>query len=110
MAMSIRNLFGSYFHEEWGIEYQNSWKEAVVDYLKTSGIVELSSTYDSILSLLARADIQELHDEGIAELLDQEFHLCVDPREAGMSYRNWLRSIADLLKEKIEIEKGSGKT
>lgn len=84
--------FAGYFHEDFRLEYASA-EDAIVGFMTGQGSAAVADTVVDIDSLLAAS----FDESKLDELWMSEFGGNYDPREDGMTYREWFAHVRDLL-------------
>jgi hypothetical protein len=94
---ALANFFSSYFHEDWPCEAETP-TQVVQAYLGTASPSDAARLRAAIIGFLAR----ERDNAALEKKLMPELGCYYLPSADGLSARDWLLSVADLLTTKAE--------
>jgi hypothetical protein len=94
---TLKKFFSAYFHQDWEYEADTP-SEVVLDFLHDATAASVVRLRNAILSYVEDNEIIE------EEALDTEFGCEYLPSSEGLTPKEWLLSIAELLKTKVDSD------
>jgi len=92
MNDKLRQFAGGYFHEDYDAEF-STVDEAIDRFREESS----SDSIDVVVRELSSLLDSPLTEEDLDDLWINQLHANYDPREDGMTYREWFAHVRDLL-------------
>jgi hypothetical protein len=93
-AARLKLFFGGYFNQDWDAGGAESWKDVAIQYVKENPRERVLTLVDDLRSWSQQSDA------GSADL-PAEFGCDYDPRSDGMSDRQWVRQLAELIEKQL---------
>lgn len=90
---ALRQLFGSYFHEDWAVEFESA-DVALAAFLKGASATTQARAKKDLAKLLA----SELDEAELKQRLEK-FGCAFDPKRQYGTARKWLERVAQRLAE-----------
>lgn len=93
----LEMLFGTYFHEDWSLDYPDV--DAVLQrFLGDVSSSELETTVSELIRLLE----QNMDDRALAWFMQWKLQCTYDPSPDGQSNREWLNSIVHIFRRELK--------
>ena len=92
----VRQFFGGYFHEDWGLDAPNR-RELVALYMNQSGMTP--EQLHSLSKAIGKYGERYPDDHELSDRLYRELGCCYMPSADGLSAHQWLETIARQLLE-----------
>jgi len=87
----LHQFFSGQFHEDWDCQGANSWKDVVAEYVHTAPKAQVIAVQNDLRSWLAETAACP------GAVLPGKFGNVYDPLPDGLSEREWIEQMADLL-------------
>ena len=92
MNDELRQFAGGYFHEDYDLEFATA-DEAVGGFRQESPSESINTVLHELKSLVDSS----LTEDELDDLWINQLHANYDPREDGMTYREWFAHVRELL-------------